>query len=313
MPSQSGRPFRELWWQTTPQTGCSAATLQMGQRDQPEIEVRPVLLSACMSGSRCCRPIPMRDLSFDEVRIRHLEAIATSSGLGVDDLLRAHTMVLAEDDRAGSDMAVAYHIGSATVIKADPVLVAMVEPLAASDRALDPDALARQCSDRGLSVVAGGDQRIVSAKWVNDRPVPSDANQRVLDPSRRVDRRLITDLFDCCDPDDVDAAEFEADRFDPRNLGLIDATTGRLAAFASSRPFADGSPFDDIGVLTADEYRGRGWGGAAVRGLCDVIFDDDRLPLYRNDWDRPASSALAQPLGFELVARLSAIVVAGAD
>ncbi|MDH4279544.1 MAG: hypothetical protein OEW83_15845 [Acidimicrobiia bacterium] len=41
--------------------------------------------------------------------------------------------------------------------------------------------------------------------------------------------------------------------------------------------------------------------------ILDPDSPADRLPLYRNNWDRPASAALARSLGFRLVAQLTAV------
>lgn len=228
-------------------------------------------------------------------------------GIPIDEFDRPQTLVVGESDRAGSALAVAYHLGETTVVRCDPDLVASLNPLVDTTPGLDSETFRARAEGLGLGFVNGGDQRVVPMAELVDPPQADGAHLRVLDPDSQADRRSIVDLLDSCDPEDVDAADFEPGQYDPRIIGLRDDVTGRLLVLASSRPWTGDSPFDDIGVLAVDSHRGRGLGRFAVKALCDLMATADRLPLYRNNWDRPASAALARSLGFQLVAQLTAV------
>ncbi|NNF55536.1 MAG: GNAT family N-acetyltransferase, partial [Acidimicrobiales bacterium] len=82
---------------------------------------------------------------------------------------------------------------------------------------------------------------------------------------------------------------------------------GRIEALAAGRRWEEDEQFDDIAVLVRDDRRGQGWGTAVVGALCRSSFELDRLPLYRCNWSRTASKALALRLGFQRVGTLVAI------
>ena len=56
--------------------------------------------------------------------------------------------------------------------------------------------------------------------------------------------------------------------------------------------------FVDPGVLTHPDFRGRGFGSAAVHALCEWAIRQKRLMQYRCDQENAASMGLARRLGF---------------
>jgi hypothetical protein len=245
--------------------------------------------------------------TFDDLQRLYRQAIAETVRIPIEEFDRPQTLVVGETERSGSAMAVAYHLGETTVVRCDPDLVASLDPLVDTTRGLDSETFWARAEGLGLRYVNGGDQRVVPMAELVDPPHADGEHLRVVDPDSPADRQSVVDRLDSCDPEDVDAADYEPGQYDPRIIGLCDDATGRLLVLASSRPWTDQSPFDDIGVLAADSHRGRGLGRCAVKALCDLMVTADRLPLYRNNWDRPASAALARSLGFRLVAQLTAV------
>lgn len=60
----------------------------------------------------------------------------------------------------------------------------------------------------------------------------------------------------------------------------------------------DRSGFVDPGVLTHPDYRGRGFGSAAIHAICQWAIREKRLIQYRCNRDNRASQGVARRLGF---------------
>lgn len=73
---------------------------------------------------------------------------------------------------------------------------------------------------------------------------------------------------------------------------------GRLVAMASS--FFVGERFEDIGVITEPEHRGRGLSVACAGALCEDILARGRRPTWGTSPDNTASLRVAEKLGFVL-------------
>lgn len=245
-------------------------------------------------------------LSFDEVEIRYRRAIALDANVAPEALDRPQTLVLTEADRAGSGLAVAYHIGAPTLIRTDPDLAPQLQELNDPQVPLTSEAFQAWADQAGIGFFNGGDQHIMAAENLVDRPLPDGAGLRILDPDQAEVRAVVSELLTSSDPEDVDAAEFELDDLDRHMLGLFDGS-GALGALVSGRPWGSEDEFDDIGILVRDDLRGHGWGASAVTELCRRSFELGRLPIYRCNWDRPASKATALAVGFQLVGRLTAV------
>ena len=246
------------------------------------------------------------ELTFDQIKQRYLAAIEAGAGLPAGGLGRVETLVLAEADREDSAMAVAYHVGCPTLIRTDPALAEELSELASPVMAINAKGFEAWSANRGWTLIDGGDQHIASRDQLRLSPLPPTARMVVLDRDVPSDRSLMAALFDASDPDDVDSAELDIDDLDPHIIGLLDPTH-KLGALVSGRPWHDDDGFDDIGVLTHDQYRGQGWGAAAVSTFCVASFDRGRIPLYRCNWSRVASKALAMSLGFQLIGHVTAV------
>jgi len=246
------------------------------------------------------------DLTFEQIEARYLAAIEAGAGLAAGAPARLETLVLPKDDRADSGMAVAYHVGSPTLIRTDAALAPALDELADDTAAIDSEAFQAWAVARGWELMDGADQHIAARSELRVSPLPAATRLVALDRELPGDRSLILALFDDSDPDDVDAAEFEMDDLDPHIVGLVDET-GCLGALVSARPWHDDDRFDDIGVLTHEKYRGQGWGASLTATFCVSSFDEGRYPLYRCNWSRVASKALALSLGFQLIGHVSAV------
>ncbi|CAN5325446.1 N/A [soil metagenome] len=67
-----------------------------------------------------------------------------------------------------------------------------------------------------------------------------------------------------------------------------------VAVCCSSR---NSSRAAEAGVDTAAEFRGRGFGSAAVSAWAQAVRESGREPLYSTSWDNHASQAVARRLG----------------
>jgi GNAT superfamily N-acetyltransferase len=248
----------------------------------------------------------VKGTAFTEIQDRFQAAIAVSVDMPIEIMGRVETVVIPEAPRAGSDMAVAYHVGAPTLIRTDPALLDALKELADPTRAIAPGEFRHWAADLGWKFVDGADQHVISRDKLRVPSFPSGV--RLVGPGRESldDRALIAGLLDASDPDDVSEAEFAMDGLDPHIVGLVDEA-GAMIAMASGRIWENDSDFDDIGVLTRPDRRGQGLGGTVVAAFCIESFDRLRLPLYRCNWNRVASKALAVSLGFELVGQLTAV------
>ncbi len=244
--------------------------------------------------------------SFDDIQRKHLAAIAAACGLPLERFETAQTLCVTEEARTDSGMAVAYHVGRPTIIRVDPALAEQVGALVDPTTSISSSDFASWAERRGWNVIGGGDQHLITSSDLVIKPMPEAAQLIELDRTNDADRTLISTLLDENDPDDVDEAEFDLDDLDPHILGLVDGD-GRLNSMVSGRFWEEDEDFDDIGILTHERVRGQGWGAAAVSAFCVASFDRGRVPLYRCDWSRTASKALAMSLGFQLVGQVSAV------
>ena len=246
-------------------------------------------------------------MTHEMIETRFHAAIARDMGLQVDTLDNTATLVIPEEDRAGSPYSVAaYRVRQLTALRVDPAFTARIEGLADGEQALSFEELTAWAEQSGWELVDGADSHLVAITALAHPPLPDGATLISLDRDDRRDHSRIAELMASCDPDDVDAAEIELDDLDPLIIALLDQD-GRLGSFVSGRRWEVDERFDDIGVITRDDLRGLGWGSANVAAFCRRSFELDRLPLYRCNWSRPASKALALGVGFRPSLSLLAI------
>lgn len=238
---------------------------------------------------------------------RYLRALTAEIGLDAASIARPATIVVPEDDRADSGLAVAYTIGELAAIRCDPALVSDLAPLVSGDSALSFDEFEAWSSERSWRVIDGNDNHVLPADFVAPpATAPEGATLVDLDTSDDTTRARIAALIDATGPDDADEAEVEMDALDDFAVGFLTGD-GTMAAFASARPWEVDGSFDDIGVLVHPDHRRGGWGSGIVAALVARSLDRGTHPLYRCNWTIIGSKRLAVGLGFETVSRLLAV------
>ncbi|MGP5732949.1 GNAT family N-acetyltransferase [Arthrobacter rhombi] len=234
---------------------------------------------------------------------RFIEAIRMAASEELGHGLPPGTTVLGSRSREGSRKAVAYPMGEPTLITCAPRLVARLGSIDGGP-ALSNDAFVSAATALGGTPASWGRFRVFEG-------VPSDPD---LDPARVVpldrdqerDRAIIAEFIAACTEDDLAAAELEMDHLDPSILG-VQSDDGVLGALAFGRPWPLDDRFNDVGIVTAPEYRGRGLGRAAVAQFVRQQHDRGRLSLYNCDVDNIGSDRLADSLGFTLVQTVASV------
>ncbi len=239
------------------------------------------------------------------VRRRFLEGITRAMGCGPGVLDRVGTTVCPGEERAGTGIVLAYHVGLHTVLWCDPAFAERLKPLESDTEALSDADFRSWARDVGGAIGGQAVMKTRGATHVELLEKPGVLHH--FDWTKASDLALVRELIDDADVDDLDEAELALDELDELAVGLLD-DQGRVAAFASSRPFGYGQSFGDIGVMTRADVRGGGWGRAAVAGLMDeVLVPAGFEPLYRCDPANHGSDRLSDALGFEPVLTLTAV------
>ncbi len=246
------------------------------------------------------------ELTHELIEARFHTALAHAMGLDLGRFDTAATIVLSEPDRVGSGYVAVCRIRQLTCVRADPALALGVEELTDPHSSLSFDDAREWAKRSGWVVVDGADHHLVTASDLAPRVPPQRASVVFLDRDDPVDHRRIAELIEACDADDLDEAEIDIEDLDPIIVALLD-DQGRLGSFVSGRRWTQDERFDDIGVITRDDLRGKGWGSANVAAFSRRCFELDRLPLYRCNWSRTASKALVTGLGFKRSVSILAI------
>ncbi len=223
--------------------------------------------------------------------------------LGTD--LGIGTTVIADPERAGTNVAVIYPLEQHTLVWCGPEHAPALEYLA-DEVPLGAADVVEQLLRRGGGVLGSGNHRVLDGRPA-DR---SDAGSRLvsLDPSDAVARRRLQRFVDDCDPDDLDEAELAMDDLDDTILvALADDET--IAAFSSVRPWSIDPAFDDIAVITHPAHRQRGLGAAVVSALSSQQQAVGRLLFYGCDVNNVGSNHVAESVGFSLVATVTAVSI----
>ncbi len=205
--------------------------------------------------------------------------------------------------REGSNSTVAYPMGESTVIWCSTALAPRLADLDGTP------ALSNTQFIRAATAL-GGIPGSLGRFRVLDGPPKTPAGQtpelRSLDRDDRNHQRLIADLVAECSQDDLDECELAMDDLDPVIVAALDPV-GAIAALAFVRAWGIDADFDDMGVITRPDCRGRGYAQSAVAHCARQRQEAGRIPLYNCDAENLGSNRLAESLGFQLVQTVASV------
>lgn len=98
--------------------------------------------------------------------------------------------------------------------------------------------------------------------------------------------------------EDLDGAFVELDHW--KVFGIFE--NNQLVAATSMYPWQD-TKLSDIGVITLDQFRGKGYAKQAVQAISKAALKEGYEPQYRCQLDNTASVTLAQKLNLSLFAK----------
>lgn len=159
---------------------------------------------------------------------------------------------------------------------------------------LTADLLARHWPDPKIDAITYGLIFHLFPGDLPERHLPGGFALRRLTTSDQEQLRL---LEDSSSPEEMSEAfvaighEMACGIFQLRGQGK----TPLLVAAASAY---ERTGFVDPGVLTHPDFRGRGFGSAAVHAVCEWAIRQNRIMQYRCNRENPASMGLARRLGF---------------
>lgn len=236
---------------------------------------------------------------------RFIEEVVAAMEADLGGPLGTGTVVVPTDDRAGSNVAVAYPVAGRLALWCDPAVAGHLAPVAGPS-VMSLDEFAVRAGELGGEAVGRGCNLTCDGK---PSPVASieGATLRVLSRDVETDVELMKTLADELSEEDLEECELDIDDLDPRLLVFVDDGSGKVVAFASGLP-ADGSPsFDDVGVAVHPDHRRRSLGAAVVGAFVEEFCTDGtRLALYRHDVENVGSGRLARSVGFTPVHTIGA-------
>jgi GNAT superfamily N-acetyltransferase len=232
---------------------------------------------------------------------RFARAIRRAATADLGRQLEAGTQVVASQARRGSRQVVLYPLGQTSVVWCAPALARRLAPLN------DPTPLDLAGFERRTAALGAGPTSRGIFRVLEGAPARTEgpARTRVLRREDPLDVSLIARFVEQCAPGEVDEAELDLDDLDPAIVALLDVD-GEILAYACGRPWSHDGRFDDVGVITRPDARGRGLGSRVVADLAVRQQDRGRMMLYNCDARNLGSNALADSLGFTLVQRVSA-------
>jgi GNAT superfamily N-acetyltransferase len=217
-------------------------------------------------------------------------------GCAREDFVHPGTLVIKEQELAGTERIHIYHIDQMSVARMAPSLVKQMGL---------PDGYERDSVsltvNRVRSLIGPGYRVEIESTLLDCYLDPEDFKPftatdgftpRRLHPER--DNTRLLGLYEACTEEDLDAAEIYVDEPDPVIFGMFD--NEQLVAYASHRYWDE--IIADIGVLIHPDYRSRGLGKAVVSALCEWCIENDVVPMYRVLSDHDHSRRIARALGF---------------
>lgn len=234
---------------------------------------------------------------------RFIEAVRAAMSVELGRGLALGTTVVGSRSREGSDTVVSYPLGESTAVVCAPRLVDRLRSLNGGP-VVSNEAFVVAATALGATPGTWGRSRVFEG--VPSAPDLDPARVVALDRDRESDRALVARFIAACSKEDLDAAELKVDDLDPTILG-VRSDDAALGALAFGRPWTHDGRFDDVGVITAPDHRGRGLGRAAVAQLVRQQHERGRLALYNCDVDNVGSDRLADSLGFTLVQTIASV------
>ncbi len=234
---------------------------------------------------------------------RYVDALLAVAANDLGRPIEAGTVVVGATGRAGSIAAVAYPLGSHTIIWCAPELAERLSPLEGQAPLTDEQYVDAAERLGGTFAGAGRNRVLVS------RPASIELSMGRLvdlDPDGDGDRSRLADFTAACPPEDVDDAEIDLDDLDPVMSAVVDGDE-QIISFASARPWEIDPGFDDIGVLTHPASRGRRLGAAVVSHFAARLQAAGRVPFYNHNVDNVGSQRVADAVGFEIVNPVAAV------
>ncbi len=222
-----------------------------------------------------------------------LQNWATRFNCAVDDFRLPGTVLMPEEEFAGSDAIHIWTIGARAFARLDPAVTAIV------DQALGRRQETVVLTEALMQAALGPESILRSEESVLRYLHPSDF--RPAGPPDPYEIRILTTgdavalaaMKATCTPTEVEMGEVSVE--DEIGFGCFDGD--RLAAVATGFRLTG---FMDIGVLTDPAYRRKGLGKAVVSALCAWCIDLPVISQYRCLTANVSSYAISQSLGFEL-------------
>ncbi|MGC9349017.1 MAG: GNAT family N-acetyltransferase [Anaerolineae bacterium] len=210
----------------------------------------------------------------------------------VEDLYRAGTVLIPDQQFAGSGGVHVWQIGKRAFARMDPQVLDEIEH---ARRHLPRIAV---LNEEHLRAALGGDRIRQTEQSVLLYLYPPDFQPH--DPPvsievRRLemgDARALVEMKAACTPDEVDMGEVSVE--DEIGFGCFDGHT--LASVATGFWLTG---FMDIGVLTHPAYRGKGLGKAVVSALCTWCIERAIIAQYRCLVTNIGSYNIARALHFD--------------
>jgi GNAT superfamily N-acetyltransferase len=235
--------------------------------------------------------------------LRYRSAVRAAAARELGGELPLGTTVVGSPGREGSTLAVAYPLGDRTVVWCAPALAARLATLNRPE-VLTGDDYVEAAELLGGSLVGRGHLRVLTGEPVSTtvhryRPIE-------LDRDEPADRELLAAFVAGCSDGDLDEAELDLDELDPAILVLLDEF-GSIASYASGRPWALDTDFDDIAVLTHPAHRGQRLGAAVVAEFARRRQQSGRLLFYNHNIENHGSNRVAETVGFEVMTTVVAV------
>jgi L-amino acid N-acyltransferase YncA len=233
----------------------------------------------------------------------YIEAIASFSERPSDLLQSTGTTIIPVDSRKGRRLVSQYLIGHHCLLFIDPDVTPQTKALESDTTTLSTVQFRQWATQYNAKHHGSGKEFMLG------NPPAPDTEPRLdpLDGTAQITKDLVTTLHEACQPDDVDAAEFDVDDLDPTLVGWV--VDGALIALAGARPWDARPGLQDIGVLVHPEHRGRRAGTKVVGRVIEALMAKGEIPLYRCDDDNLGSAAIAKNTGFQQAGSVQAVTL----